>query len=355
MLKILIVSGTFPPRKYGGVTKITYLVAKKLAERGHEVTVFTTDVGNNEYERLSVRRLEIINGIHVYYFRNLSNIIAFRQRILLPLGMISAFARDIHNFDIVHLNGLRNFHEVVMPYFAKKYNVPYVQQAHGSLSKIKPKRILKLFWDELFGHYLLRNASKVIALSRVEAKQYRSMGVPEEKIAIIPNGIYLSEYAKLPPRGSFKKKFNIREDKKIILYLGRIHKTKGIDFLVRAYAYLAKKMNFKDVFLVIAGPDEGYLKEVKELTATLGISKNVLFTGLLSEKDKIAAYVDANIVANVEPINVYGLVPLEAAACETPVIVSKGNAIKDIIHEGKFGFSVKCEPINLAPQQSKPS
>jgi len=216
-------------------------------------------------------------------------------------------------------------------------------QAHGSLPRIMAKKRLKLVYDVMFGYRLLRDASKVIALTSVEAEQYKRMGVPEEKIAIIPNGIDPSEYAELPPKGCFKKKFNIPEDKKIILYLGRIHKTKGIDFLIRAYDHLIKKMNFKDAVLVIAGPDDGYLSEIKSLVQDLGISNSVLFTGLLSEKDKIRAYVDSDVVVNVEPLNVYGLVPLEAAACSTPVIVSKTNAISEVIAEGGFGFSVRYD------------
>jgi glycosyltransferase involved in cell wall biosynthesis len=94
-------------------------------------------------------------------------------------------------------------------------------QVHGSLPRIGAKQQLKWIYDVLFGYRLLRDASKVIALTRVEAEQYRRMGVPEEKIAIIPNGIDLSEYAELPPKGVFKKKFNIPEDRKIILYLGQ--------------------------------------------------------------------------------------------------------------------------------------
>ena len=53
----------------------------------------------------------------------------------------------------------------------------------------------------------------------MEAKQYKAMGVPEGKIAIIPNGIDLAEYANLPPKGAFKKKFNMDENEKIILLL----------------------------------------------------------------------------------------------------------------------------------------
>jgi glycosyltransferase involved in cell wall biosynthesis len=189
----------------------------------------------------------------------------------------------------------------------------------------------------------------VIALSNAEAEQYKAMGVPEWKIAIIPNGIDLSEYAELPPKSSFKKKFNIPEDKKIILYLGRIHKTKGIDFLVKAYAYLVNKMKCKDAILVIAGPDDGYLSEVRSLAHDLGVSNSVVFTGLLSEEDKIKAYVGSNVLVNVEPLNVYGLVPLEAAACSTPVVVSRSNVISETVLNGRFGLSVKYgDVISLA-------
>jgi glycosyltransferase involved in cell wall biosynthesis len=175
------------------------------------------------------------------------------------------------------------------------------------------------------------------------------MGVSKEKIAIVPNGIDLSEFANLPPKGAFKKKFNIPEDRKIILYLGRIHKIKGIDFLIRAYAILKNKMNFKDAVLVIAGPDDGYLNEIKYLAQASGVSNSILFVGPLYGEDKLAAYVDSDVVVNVEPLNVYGLVPLEAAACSIPVIVSKTNAISEVVLNGKFGFSVKYgDVISLA-------
>jgi glycosyltransferase involved in cell wall biosynthesis len=60
---------------------------------------------------------------------------------------------------------------------------------HGSLPRIGDWRRLKWIYDVFFGHRLLRDASKVIALSNAEAEQYKAMGVPEWKIAIIPNGI----------------------------------------------------------------------------------------------------------------------------------------------------------------------
>jgi len=73
------------------------------------------------------------------------------------------------------------------------------------------------------------------------------------------------------------------------------------------------------------------LNKVKSLLYDLGVSDSVLFTDFWPEGDKIRAYVDSDVVVNVEPLNVYGLVSLEAAVCSTPVIVSKTNAISKIV------------------------
>jgi glycosyltransferase involved in cell wall biosynthesis len=259
--------------------------------------------------------------------------------------MARALQKTLNEFDIIHLHSWRHFQDMIVPHYAKKYGIPYILQVHNALSR-EEKTSRKLLWDTLIGRKVLRDASKAIALTKAEAEQYREMGVPENKIAIIPNGIDLSQYKKLPPKAPFKAKYNIPEDKKIILYLGRVHKTKGIDFLIKAYAYLTKKMKGNDAVLVIAGPDDGYLTDAKRLINFLKIADKVVFTGVLPENEKISAYVNSSIVVNVEPRNVFGLVPLEAAACSTPVIVSKGNAISETVHEGGFGFSVKYGDIN---------
>jgi len=345
-MKLLLVTGTFPPRKYGGVTRMSYVIAKKMVERGHEITVFTTDVGNSPCSRLNVQDTDSINGIQVYYFRNISNVLAFKHRVLSPLGMIPALRRNIQKYDILHINGLRNFYDGAIIYYAKKYNVPYILQAHGSLPRLMTKRRLKLVYDILFGYKLLKGASKVIALSHLEAKQYKNMGVPKEKIVIIPNGIDLSAYDDLPPRGSFKKKFDIPKNRKVILYLGRFHKTKGIDLLVKAYAYLIKDMKCNNTLLVMAGPDDGYLCEVKSLATSLNVSASILFTGFISSEDKLKALVDADVF--VTP-SFYGLPMtfLEACATGTPIITTNLGDILEWINNN-IGYVTAPSPHELA-------
>jgi glycosyltransferase involved in cell wall biosynthesis len=172
------------------------------------------------------------------------------------------------------------------------------------------------------------------------------MGVPEEKIAIIPNGIDLSEYAVLPPKGAFKRKFGIPEEKKIILYLGRIHKIKGIDFLIKAYAHLINDMHYKDALLVIAGPDDGFLNEAKALANVLGVHGLIVFTGFISNKDKLKALVDADVF--VTP-SFYGfpVTFLEACAVGTPIVTTDLGDVLEWI-DRNIGYVTKPTPRDLA-------
>ena len=343
-MRILIITGVFPPRRYGGVTTISYLVSKKLKERGHEVTVFTTDVGNNPHSRLKVRSTDMLDGVQVHYFKNINNLLAFKHRILSPLGMIPALIRNTRSYDIIHLNGLRNIHDIVGAYFAKKYRVPYVQQSHGDIPRVMSKKGLKWLNDALFSYRLIKNAARVIALNEWEAGHYKAIGVPKEKIAIIPNGIDLSTFLNLPPRGFFKKRFHVPENRKIILYLGRIDEIKGVDLLVRAYANLVRNMRYENTILVIAGPDEVFLNKIKSLAISLDILNSILFTGPLYGEDKLRAYVDSDIYVLPSKYETFPMSLLEAYACAKPVICSKVGGLKDLVINGVTGFLV--EPTN---------
>jgi len=309
-------------------------VCKELVKKGHDVEVYTTNAYDQKSNFKSENRTVIMSGIKVTYF---SNVLRLSNLYIAP-RMITEMRKSLKNFDVIHVHFGRQPYDAYIGLTAVKFGVPYVIQAHGCLTKTGKRKILKSIFDTFLGRKILRNSTKTIALNNIEAEQYRSMGVSEEKIAIVPNGIDLSEYAELPPKGVFKKKFNIPEDKKIILYLGRIHKIKGIDFLVRAYAHLINEMNFKDAILVIAGPDDGYLGEVKSLVQGLDISNTVLFTGPLYGKDKISAYVDSEVYVLPSRYETFPMTVLEAYACGKPVITSKIGGLKDLVMNGETGL-----------------
>lgn len=319
-MKILQVIPFFTPARGGSVIAPNYL-SKELSKRGHRVTIITTDF---EFDEEYAKSSECA-GIEVIPIHCTANIKLF---LISPL-IKQWLHRHIRDFDIVHMHNFRSYQNNVTHYYAKKCGTPYIMQARGSLPRIMGKQGLKKIYDALWGYRLLRDASKVIALTQTEAEQYRSMGVSEDKIEIVPNAIDLAEFESLPPKREFRKKWGINVNQKIILFLGRIHKIKGLGLLVETFSDIVKE--FEDVNLVIAGPDDGYLPTLEGLIKELGIKRKVLFTGLLCSRDKLEAYVDADVYVLPSIYETFPNAVLEACVCGTPVIVTDRCGIADVI------------------------
>lgn len=343
-MKVLLVSATFPPRQFGGMTASSHMLAKHLVKRGHKVTVYTTDIRDRQSRIPRAKGAPKVDRIEVHYFRNISNWLA-SQRLYSPLGMIAAIRQELSQFDIVHLNEYRSLPSIIVHYYAKKYDIPYVLQAHGSLARVMSKQRLKKVFDLIWGYRLLQDAAKLIALTPMEAEQYQSFGVDKAKIETVPNGIDLAEFEKLPPRGKFRRKYGVAPDQKMVLFLARLHKIKGPDLLVRAFASVALRL--KDARLVIVGPDEGYLPMLKKLVKELNVESNIHFTGPLYGKEKLEAYVDADVYVLPSIYETFPVAAIEASACGTPVILTEYCGAAGMI-DGQAGLVVGYDTDQLS-------
>jgi len=340
-MKILqVIPAFYPAHAYGGTVEVAYHISKELVRRGHEVTVYTSDSLDKYHRQKS--RISEVDGIKVYYFKTPSNRLAWNRLVFTP-GMRLQLSKEIKNFDTIHLHGFRNFQNIPAHHYAKKYSIPYVLQAHGSLPRIIKKQRLKKLYDWVWGNKILKDASKVVALTRTEAEQYKKMGVDEDKIEIVPNGIDLSKFENLPEKGEIRRKYLIEDDEKVILYLGRIHKIKGIDLFVKAFADLAAELD--NVKLVIIGPDDGFLSMLKAQIEDLKMDDKILFTGPLYERDKLEAYVDADVYVLPSVYETFPVTVLEACACGTPVIITDRCGIADIVD--KVGCVVEYDKDQL--------
>lgn len=343
-MKILQVTNFFKPSwETGGVTRVCYELSKNLVAKGHNVTVYTTDGFNS---RLNVRKnIPVdIEGIKVYYFYNLSRYLVKKMIFPIPYYIPFVLKKEIKNYDVIHIHEHRSLLAVFVHYYAKKYDIPYVLQAHGSVLPFLQKQMFKKIFDTVFGYDILKDASKVIALNETEASQYKKMGVNLNKIEIVPNGIDLSEYNLTPKKGSFRAKYSIPKIDKIILYVGRIHKNKGIDLLVDSYSILIKKIPTSK--LVIVGPDDGFQGELEQLCEKLDLKKKVLFTGFVDKETKTEALSDSDVFVTPN----YSGFPvsfLEACAFGLPIITTKRGDNLDWIHE-KVGFIVEYDKFEMS-------
>ena len=334
-MRILQVNSCFYPAwAYGGPVPIVYHVSKELVKRGHEVVVYTTDAMDIS-SRQKARHSEI-EGVTVYYFRNISNILAWHYRLFIAPGMLFQLKKESREFDVIHLQDFRTLQSILIHYHAKKHGIPYVLQAHGSVITPTHKG-RKAIFDIIWGRRILRDASKIIALTPMEAEQYKSLGISVGKVEIVPNGIDFSEFENLPQRGEFRRKHSLNDEQKVILYLGRINKIKGLDLLVEAFAEL--QAGFDGTKLVIVGPDDGYLAALQKLVRKQKIDGKVLFTGPLYGNEKLEAYVDADVYVLPSIYETFPVSVLEACACGTPVVVTDRCGIADVIN-GVLGHVV---------------
>jgi glycosyltransferase involved in cell wall biosynthesis len=320
----------FFSHKLGGSVTVPYELSKELAKRNHEVTIITTDWGFDQQYADTIRD----EGVNVIPFTCVANFGLF----LYSPSMKIWLEKNLNEFDIIHLHNYRSYQNGVVRSFAVKLGIPYIIQAHGSVLPFFEKQTLKKMYDFVWGNKILLHASKLIAVSKVEKEQYVKMGVPEDKIEIIPNGFDLSKYEILPKRGTFRKKFGIEPNEKMVIYLGRLHKRKGIDFLIKGFA--ENRLQHPNTKLIIAGPDNGFLCYLKSQVTELKLSNSVMFTGFLSETEKIEALVDADLFVNPGTLEIFGLVPFEAIMCGTPVIVADDCGCGEIIREADCGYLV---------------
>ena len=215
-MNILQVTNYFKPSwESGGPARVVYEISKRLIKEKHKVTIFTTD--GYKY-RLNIEKNKSINveGIEVYYFKNLSNYISRKMTVITPTSFPLIVKNELHKFDIIHIHEHRNFFAPFIYYYSNKYNIPYIIQAHGDMPIPNDNKLkIKTFYDKYLGMKILNNASKMIALNKTEFDCYLKNGIKKEKIEIIPNGINSSEIKEEYKTGYFKKKYSIKNEKAI--------------------------------------------------------------------------------------------------------------------------------------------
>jgi glycosyltransferase involved in cell wall biosynthesis len=194
-------------------------------------------------------------------------------------------------------------------------------------------------YDALVGKRLIAQACRLHALNTMEQKQFLEVGGRLEQIFIAPNCINVDEYRTLPQSNDFRAKHNIAPDAPLVLFLARINKIKGVDFLVSAFAEALNEL--PEAVLVIAGPDDGFLSQVKEQIQTLGIGERVRFIGYTDGAAKLEAYQAADVYVLPSTYEILGITLLEALACRTPVITTEQCGLADEIQQNGLGSVVE--------------
>src|SRR5581483_8301290 len=145
-------------------------------------------------------------------------------------------------------------------------------------------------------------------------------------IQLIPNGVDLDDFSPAVAQGRFRGRFGLGSSP-LVLFLGKLTARKRVDVLLRAFA----RLNSAEARLVVAGNDMGAGREIRRLARVLAIQPRTVFTGLLRGRDRLEALADADVVVYPSQDEIFGLVPLEALLCGTPVVVADDSGCGEVI------------------------
>jgi poly(glycerol-phosphate) alpha-glucosyltransferase len=231
--------------------------------------------------------------------------------------------REIADVDVVHNHSLWMLPNCYSSRIAARLNKPVVITAHGTL---EPWALANSGWKKrlvgwAFQNRDLKRAACIHVNSRAEAAGIRAYGLTQP-IAIIPNGVDATFLGPLPGRERFELSLPQTAGKRIVLFMGRLHKKKGLEILIRAWANLASQ--FPDWILVVAGPDNGFETRTRQLIQELNLAASVLLTGNLQGKSKREALGAAELFVLPSFSEGFSMAVLEAMACGLPVLITFG-------------------------------
>jgi glycosyltransferase involved in cell wall biosynthesis len=319
-------------RLWTGPHRIVYDISRELSFRGHQVTLCTSDMSSIK-TKLNQRETEKEAPFETIRLQSLPK---WNKIGMIVTPTMNQFIREkFMKYDVVHTHEYRTYQNLVVHRMANRLEFPYIIQAHGSIPRIG-LAFRKLLFDQFFGYNILKNASIAIAVSPSEVNEYCRFGVQRRNIEIVPNALNLSEFKDLPLRGAFREKLSLGPSNQLILYLGRLNRIKGIDVLISAFQLISTK--YKKAHLAIAGPGANYRIFLQKLVRTKGLEQKVHFQPPLFGRNKLQAFVDADVFVLPSFYEIFGLVILEAQACMTPVIASRVGGIKNIVKDSSTGF-----------------
>jgi glycosyltransferase involved in cell wall biosynthesis len=177
----------------------------------------------------------------------------------------------------------------------------------------------------------LARADRVVALTQTERSHLARLGVPDERIVVIPNGVDLDEFSAEHPLKTLGAPF-------VVLYLGRLYpEQKGIATLLEAFASMSRSPAPE---LRLVGEDWGGLALVDAAVRLHSLGASVVTTGVLARDAVLRELARADVLVLPSTFEPFGIVLLEAMASGLPVVASNVGGIPEIVRDGETGFLV---------------
>ncbi|HDK25527.1 MAG TPA: glycosyltransferase family 4 protein [Candidatus Atribacteria bacterium] len=330
-MRIAFFTNCYKPLVNGVVTSIVSL--KEAYERkGHETYVFAPQVdGYIDQEK------------NVFRYRSVNLTKKVKYPIAIPLSFRAKKVITEFNPDIIHVH-----HPFVLSspaiMYGKKLGIPKILTLHTQYERyayyIAP--IPEKLTQEAIKRIIFNLAYKIDCITTPSGSMkelIKSYGI-KNRIEVIPNAIDLDPFRQKDELkcSEIRKRYNLKEDDKIILYVGRVAQEKSIDKIIEALA-ITKRKGISNVRLLIVGGGPA-IEELKNLVRSLQIEEQVIFTGEVKNEEIRHYYKIAYLFTIASTTETFGIVIIEALASGIPVLAVKAPGAVDILTDGLDGLLV---------------
>ncbi len=328
----------------GGLNVYVRELSRELAERGHEVDVFTRRAGD-----VPTTEPSLVDGSpHARLIHIDAGPAEYVEKPELPAyldqfkrGVVAFAEREGTTYDIVHshywLSG------VVGERLKARWGVPHLTMFH-TLGEVKSRSRISEWEPDVrieAEHAIVQQADRIIAAGSDEKELLvRLYGAAVERISVVPCGVNLDLFQPVEQRAA-RRELALREDDRILLFVGRVEPLKGIDILLGAAAELT--MEHDCSVLVIggdSGAQQGEIAYLRNLATRLGIAERVSFLGSVDHERLPLYYSAADVCVVPSFYESFGLVALEAMACGTPVVASRVGGLAGTVRDGETGYLI---------------
>lgn len=319
----------------GGPARFVPALCQALYVSGVEVSLYTFRARKGagvDSDGLSFPVHEFKAGLGTHQFPTLTFYREIRQ--------------NIPHYDLVHLHSLWNPVISLAAIACRHAGVPYMLSPLGMLQQraLRRKERLKQIYYQLLENRTVRGATAIHFFTEAETRDSQRLLKWPKPVFVVPSGIDAS-LADRVVKGEFRQAFSDLKGKRIMLFLGRLHWSKGLDLQVEALAFLVR--DFPDLMWVLVGPDGGEWPRLSRRIAALGLKHHTLWTGLLPHAGCLKALADADVFVLTSRHEAHSVAMNEALACGVPIVITDTVSF-DGIQQWGAGRVTTWEARNLA-------
>jgi glycosyltransferase involved in cell wall biosynthesis len=347
--------GYKPAYRVGGPIVSVAAAAEMLVRKGHDVTVVSTTANNDTELDVPIGVPVDVDGVQVWYFRRqepLQRLLPFVPYFSRSMGFLyapemrAALDRLVPAVDVVHTQGPFVYPTYAAGRAAIRHHKALVYSQRGSFAghALRFRAVKKRLYLTALEKPIMRRADVLVALTEAERVSYRALDV-DTPIAIVPNGTDIPS----PRPGAavrVQAAFGIAPGVPLILFLGRLHPTKGADTLLDAFMRVMD--DAPRAVLMIAGPDEWDLQtRWREHATRRDTGNRVIFPGMIDGDVKADVLARADLFCLPSLSEGFSNAVLEALASATPVMLSPACNFPEV-EPARAGVIVEADAGRMA-------